>query len=140
MLEELKSNLKLVSSNLQQLGEVFSDLSSVFSEVEKPENSEIKKIQPKLSSLYDSLKKSVFQISNSYEQQLSIFKKYLEKNLSEIICNSDKLTKVLFSKARPSRSARTACGSTPTPSEPPSAQRTRGRRTSQPSGKAGSST
>jgi hypothetical protein len=79
---------------LQQLGEVFSDLSSVFSEVEKPDNSEIKKIQPKLSTLYENLKKSVFQISNSYEQQLSVFKRYFEKNLSEIISNSEKLNRV----------------------------------------------
>jgi len=129
VLEELKSNLKLVSSNLQQLGEVFSQLSSVYSEVEKPENSEVWKIQPKLSSLYESLKKSVFQISNSYEQQLSIFKRYFEKNLSEIILNSEKLNKVWLAKARPSKSARPACRSTPTPSEQPATPETCGRKT-----------
>jgi septation ring formation regulator EzrA len=126
VLEELKSNLKQVSSNFKQLGEVFSELSSVYSEVEKPEYSEVRKFQPRLSTLYDSLKKSVFQISNSYEQQLSIFKRYFERNLNDIIVNSEKLNKVWFAKARPSKSARPACRSTPTPSERPTAPATRG--------------
>ena len=65
-----------------------------FSEIEKPNHRDIQEINPKVSVLYENMKKSAYHISNSFEQQLSLFKKVFEKNLSEITLNSEKLAKV----------------------------------------------
>ena len=84
IIEELKQNLKQASSNLQKLGEIYSELSAGYSEIEKCGREEISKITPQLGDLYKNLKKSVFQMSNTYEQHLNIFKKYFGRNLQDV--------------------------------------------------------
>lgn len=84
VIEQLKMNLKEASSNMKEIGELFSNLGEGYSEIEKTERPELEKIKPSLSHLYVNLKKSVFQMSNSLEQKLNIFKRFFERNLTDI--------------------------------------------------------
>lgn len=84
VIEQLKQNLKEASSNMKEIGELFSNLGEGYSEIEKSQRPELEKIKPSLSHLYVNLKKSVFQMSNSLEQKLNIFKRFFERNLTDI--------------------------------------------------------
>lgn len=84
VIEELKNNLKLASSNMKELGELFSTLGEGYAEIEKANQPELAKVRPSLSHLYLGLKKSVFQMSNSLEQRLNIFKRFFERSLTDI--------------------------------------------------------
>lgn len=91
IIEQLKLNLKDASQNMKQIGELFSNLGEGYSEIEKAQRPELEKIKPSLSHLYVNLKKSVFQMSNSLEQKLNIFKRFFERNLADISDNGTHL-------------------------------------------------
>jgi hypothetical protein len=92
VIDELKSNLKQASSNMKELGELFSNLGEGYAEIEKSEREELAKVKPSLSHLYINLKKSIFQMSNTLEQKHNIFKRFFERNLTDI---SENLTNMV---------------------------------------------
>ncbi len=94
-IEELKKNYKSLTSNLKTLADIYSELSMGYNELERTGRPEITQIAPSLSSLYSNLKKSVFQLSNTYEQHLNIFKRYISRNLDDVTHNSTNLCKCI---------------------------------------------
>lgn len=94
VVEDLKTHLKQVSTDLKRLGEIYSDLFQSFGEIEKSNRPEIAQISPSVSGLYHGLKQSMFQLSNTFEQHLNNFKRFFEKNMSELNHSSEALAKV----------------------------------------------
>jgi len=95
VIEELKANLKQASANLKELGELFSNLGEGYAEIEKSDRPELAKVKPSLSHLYINLKKSIFQMSNTLEQKHNIFKRFFERNLTEISENLINVVKMI---------------------------------------------
>ena len=93
-MEGLKLNLKHAASNLAKLGDIYSQLSSCYSEIEKWSRPELDHITPKLGDLYNTLKNSVFQLSNTYEQHSNIFSKYFERTLQDVFEQSSSVVEV----------------------------------------------
>lgn len=83
-MEHIKSNLKQAASNLARLGDIYSQLATSFSEIERWERPELASISPQLGELYNTLKNSVFQLSNTYGQHANIFGKYFERTLQDV--------------------------------------------------------
>ena len=67
------------------MGTVYSDLSSSYTEIEKLKKDDMAVKQPCLSGLYSTLKKAVFQLSNTYEVHLTMLKKF--PSLRDIACD-----------------------------------------------------
>lgn len=94
-MDGLKSNLKQAASNLAKLGDIYSQLSSCYGEIERWNRPELEHIAPKLGDLYNTLKNSVFQLSNTYEQHSNIFHKYFERTLQDVFEHSISVTEVV---------------------------------------------
>lgn len=82
--DALKLNLKNAASNLEKLGQIYSQLSGCYTEIERWNRPELKNISPKLGDLYNTLKNSVYHLSNTYSQHSSIFSKYFERTLQDV--------------------------------------------------------
>lgn len=89
-------NLKQASSNMSKLGEIYSELSFSITEVEKCGRPELSGIAPQLGELYTNLKNCSYQLSNTYEQHMTIFVKYLGRNLHDVSELSKNLGQVVF--------------------------------------------
>lgn len=79
---------------MRKLGEIYSDLSTTISEVEKCEREELRNIAPRLGDLFSNLKNCSFHLSNTYEQHLNIIVKYIGRDLQIVSDASRKLSKV----------------------------------------------
>lgn len=71
-----------------------------FAEVEKPERLELRQITPPLSRLYHNLKKSCFHLSHSYEQHVSFFGRFFDRNLQEVSQAATEICKVTITDTR----------------------------------------
>ena len=79
---------------MKKLGEIYSELATTITEVEKCERDELRNIAPRLGDLYTNLKNSSFHLSNTYEQHLNIIVKYIGRDLQVVSDVSRKLSKV----------------------------------------------
>lgn len=93
-MDGLKSNLKHAASNLAKLGDVYSQLSGCYSEIERWNRPELVQISPKLGDLYNTLKNSVFQLSNTYGKHSNIFSKFFERTLQDVFEHSNMVCEV----------------------------------------------
>lgn len=89
-------NLKQASTNMSKLGEIYSELAISVSEVEKCERPELTGIAPQLGELYNNLKNCSYQLSNTYEKHLTIYVKYLGRNLQDVSELSKGLSQVSY--------------------------------------------
>ena len=88
--------MKQASASMSKLAEVYSELAISYSEVEKCEREELSGIAPQLGELYSNLKNCSYQLSNTYEQHVNIYVKYLGRNLQDVSDLSKGLSQVSF--------------------------------------------